>query len=774
MTTAAAPPKTRPTRLQRRLIRALARDLQSLIPPMERDLKRAFRDLGKRAVAAFRQSQGKSLDVGALAWAEGFLKQIDPQDAARVDAMTRSMHITDWDEKILKPGYERSYLRTMELTADTIRTTTGLAVNLPDSVGRRIVSDGGRRIGLVDIQGQSRTALFHSLAEGRALGEGPDALARRIRDRIGRGRYKSIETRAYVIARTETKYAQNLSSIELYQSMETVTGMLAFDAQVGATDAECEQRNGVVYSAADARSELGFEHPLGTLSFAPEIGRPRRPQPTTSPPESHTPLPSAPRVPEPVSAAVSRRADESVTSVLEKGFERNASNLLMDEHRFRDLAGYVDDSAPGIQEYVGPYFKQMNEKLRRGISLDPTEQRILDDLLKHAGEKSSLNNRVVTRGFGSKSDATTDFTVPRYRAGDTIDLTAPTSTSTSLDASAGYSYSREVGDRVIMEIHTTGKTRAVITNTVDKEVILAPGQRIRIVDVRHDVEIPSWMAGDAGHGANYKVGQWVVAHVEDLTDDAVRALARRADDVAGTVARAVDGTPLPAAPRVPAPVSAAGSRQADDAARAVARRADDVGSVTPTQSLDYFVPPQIDEVDFRALDGFIDEMKVPELHEWIYGRNFDINKRMLEGVALSDEQLQVMNTLHRISDRRPGLNNRVLLRGEARAADFDPQPGDLIDLAQFTSTSADRRTATKFSQLFKSEKTPTRVFYEIRGAGNTQTIITNSAETEVILGPGTRLRVLEVKKNVKVRQSADGALFEKSVDVERYVVAVVE
>ena len=453
---------------------------------MERDLKRAFRDLGKRAVAAFRQSQGKSLDVGALAWAEGFLKQIDPQDAARVDAMTRSMHITDWDEKILKPGYERSYLRTMELTADTIRTTTGLAVNLPDSVGRRIVSDGGRRIGLVDIQGQSRTALFHSLAEGRALGEGPDALARRIRDRIGRGRYKTVEKRAYVIARTETKYAQNLSSIELYQSMETVTGMLAFDAQVGATDAECEQRNGVVYSAADARSELGFEHPLGTLSFAPEIGRPRRPQPTTSPPERIDPLPRLPR---------------GGRSIADEGFE-NLPHMPEDE--FATFPGRIEPwENRALADYY-PEYEDFNAIMRGARAATEYEKGVISRVDDLAFRNTALEGRVVVRGEVYPRNVK----LPRYSEGDSVSFDAFTSTSLEADVAFGPQFGRSGGARAIgWEIHGSDRLRTIATHTGPREILIMPGQKLRIVEVRQNVLLPS-------ADGEKKFGQWVVAVVE--------------------------------------------------------------------------------------------------------------------------------------------------------------------------------------------------------------------------------------------------------------------
>ena len=48
--------------------------------------------------------------------------------------------------------------------------------------------------------------------------------------------------------------------------------MLAFDATAGLTDAECTQRDGLVYSFRDADVETGREHPNGTLNWAPHVG----------------------------------------------------------------------------------------------------------------------------------------------------------------------------------------------------------------------------------------------------------------------------------------------------------------------------------------------------------------------------------------------------------------------------------------------------------------------------------------------------------------------
>ena len=157
------------------------------------------------------------------------------------------------------------------MTVGSINTVLNLGVNLPDPVAREIVAAGGRRAGLLDITGDTRRAIFRSLADGRAAGEGPAALGRRIRSQVPSGRFTNAGPRysAQLIARTETKYAQNVSSLQAYRQSDVVTGLLTFDAQLGDTDADCEARNGQVYSFEDAERETGREHSNGTLSWGP-------------------------------------------------------------------------------------------------------------------------------------------------------------------------------------------------------------------------------------------------------------------------------------------------------------------------------------------------------------------------------------------------------------------------------------------------------------------------------------------------------------------------
>ena len=249
-----------PTRLQRRVVSALMRDQARLIALFQDELVALFNHLGRRVARDWRRQTTRAV------------RQIDPGDAELVDSIIGSVRVNEWHNTNLAPAYRTAYLRTLTATSQTVGLTMGLAVNLPDIAGRRVVAEGGRRLGLVDIQGQARTSLFHALSEGRAQGMAREQLAAHIQGRIARGPWRSVQTRAMVIARTETAHAQRISALDTYRSMDVVTGSQAFDAQIGATDADCEDRDGRVFTFADADIETGLEHPMGTLSWAPYTG----------------------------------------------------------------------------------------------------------------------------------------------------------------------------------------------------------------------------------------------------------------------------------------------------------------------------------------------------------------------------------------------------------------------------------------------------------------------------------------------------------------------
>jgi HK97 family phage portal protein len=175
-----------------------------------------------------------------------------------------------WDSE-LRDLYQAQYLEVAK-AANDVAERAGLGTSLPDVVARSILAAGGRRAGLVDLEGQTKDALFQALAEGRAEGEGATALANRIASMVEAGPSDTPLTRSRRIARTETKYAQNISTIERAKAAG-VTSLIVYDGLLGPGRSLLTHiaRNGSIVSIAEAPTMADEEHPNGTLSFAPNF-----------------------------------------------------------------------------------------------------------------------------------------------------------------------------------------------------------------------------------------------------------------------------------------------------------------------------------------------------------------------------------------------------------------------------------------------------------------------------------------------------------------------
>ncbi|OLF81265.1 portal protein [Maricaulis sp. W15] len=246
--------------------RVVASAEKGQIAKVEGLLKAFFMGLG----AAVREAAQPFID------ADPTIAKARPADGEKADELLI--------EQILQalgiPAHETTFRRLLEQhfleVARTIAEAgelAGLSGRLPDPVARAIVAAGGRRAGLIDISDQTRRALYDALAEGRAAGEGVTQLVARIAGEVEAGPWGSAETRARTIARTETKYAQNISTIERGRAAG-VEQFMVIDGRLGPGRSLPSHmaRNGSIVSATEAREMADAEHPNGTLSFAPHFG----------------------------------------------------------------------------------------------------------------------------------------------------------------------------------------------------------------------------------------------------------------------------------------------------------------------------------------------------------------------------------------------------------------------------------------------------------------------------------------------------------------------
>lgn len=241
----------RPTRANVAAMRSIDGLFLKLSATFAKRLKEWFSEIGAEVARAY----GEAIQA----------KQIE--DDLTVEAILNGTHF----DSLLASGkrrYDAHYALTSELTFGSMNAAFGLQTDLPDSAALRILDEGGRRLGLIDLKGNARDKLFAILGEAREEGLGAEAIKRRIRDTVGAGPWSDENIRARVVARTETKYAQNVSMVE-YTKAAGAPMVMVFDARLGPTDAECEALAGAIVTPAEAEALAASEHPNGTRSFTP-------------------------------------------------------------------------------------------------------------------------------------------------------------------------------------------------------------------------------------------------------------------------------------------------------------------------------------------------------------------------------------------------------------------------------------------------------------------------------------------------------------------------
>ena len=233
---------------------------------MARDLSPLFKAFGKRAEAVAKKvgplpqpAMKVTLDAEWIAIARIVVEQLAPAVFALSAALGKSG--------------EAHTEKVIESTTRVMIAEGALEVgfNLPDKRAAALIAKGGTRLLGIDVAGQTRTQVFRTMAEARQKGYGTEKLARLIRDQVGGGPWRSPQTRAKVIARTETKWAQNQSTIEATEA-SGVKYVVAVDDQIGHGDEDCAARNGEIFKVREAAAIE--DHPNGTLLWLPYEGTP--------------------------------------------------------------------------------------------------------------------------------------------------------------------------------------------------------------------------------------------------------------------------------------------------------------------------------------------------------------------------------------------------------------------------------------------------------------------------------------------------------------------
>jgi HK97 family phage portal protein len=280
------PPETKASGA--RLVRRLARDAARLQAQFGGDLAGSFEDLGaavKVRVAKKARAAKAAGDVEIISdtLTGGEIVEVEiPKDVTTA----------------FKTVYESNFERILETTAGTIEQHLGVPVgiNLEDPRARELIGRWATRKGLADVNQQTRDAVMAALKDGREAGDGAYALGKRIRGMVeGRHMYPGVYQEAYdaaikrgwgeeaagragdraarqfraeTIARSETKTAQNYSSVEAYINSEVVEGLIVYDGTDD--DDACREANGQIWSF-EKGLERAIEHPRCVRAFAPQV-----------------------------------------------------------------------------------------------------------------------------------------------------------------------------------------------------------------------------------------------------------------------------------------------------------------------------------------------------------------------------------------------------------------------------------------------------------------------------------------------------------------------
>jgi HK97 family phage portal protein len=250
-----------------RYLRELDRIAKRYAGLMSDDLEAAFDRLGIRAqTAAVAVLDGREARIASRG------AEVKAEAEEFVARMMRALDVEQWQIANLGPIYTKYTEAVGEATFGAVSTRVGVGVewDIQDPAALAVLKEGGRRLGLVDLTADTKSALFRSIEAAREAGEGPLALARRIRDQVPAGPYVNAGSkyRAELIARTETLHAQRFATLEAGQSAG-FDEYVIFDARIGPTDDECEVLDQQIVSFEEAESLMADEHPNGTRSFSP-------------------------------------------------------------------------------------------------------------------------------------------------------------------------------------------------------------------------------------------------------------------------------------------------------------------------------------------------------------------------------------------------------------------------------------------------------------------------------------------------------------------------
>ncbi len=350
-------------------------------------------------------------------------------------------------EKVAQDNYARIHSETI----DGLDATIGLVIDPSDPLSARIMAEGGRRMGLVDLDKAAKKKLFKTLEEMRLIGEGPEAIARRIREEIPAGPWRTPKIRARVIARTETLHAQRKSQLACAESAG-VKKVMIFDDRIGYGDDVCSGLNGTVVGIGEANLLMGAEHPNGTRSFSP-----------------HYDPNDGPIIQE------DARLQEGQLDFEKLVMNHANTDKVLKAHS--KIRGYVDyEKTPGVLDYMkNDFYEGFGRAMRGEIQMTSKYTEVNSQMFD-----ASVKLHSPLRVFRGEPLSIIDD-VP-LQQGQIYSPSSWTSTATAAQRANRFAGGPYEKGRM-WDIRVPGGQRAVVTQPELGEVVLPPNTKLRILRV---------------------------------------------------------------------------------------------------------------------------------------------------------------------------------------------------------------------------------------------------------------------------------------------------
>jgi hypothetical protein len=192
----------------------------------------------------------------------------DPMEDERIKTILAQAGMDSWKAQRLRPIFEKAWSRSALLTEQALEKH-GIYSAVRRRVSDKMRDAGATRTTLVDMDSGTEAALFKVLEVGRELGLSTRDLGKLIEHYVPAGRFVHAGSgyRSRLIATTETLEASRHSSLAVYGESPVVERVMAFDGVEH--DAECQERNGEIFTLPEAEAENGKTHPSCVLAWGP-------------------------------------------------------------------------------------------------------------------------------------------------------------------------------------------------------------------------------------------------------------------------------------------------------------------------------------------------------------------------------------------------------------------------------------------------------------------------------------------------------------------------